>query len=55
MAATRLRFSQLFSNSLQLIGVRSSANVHQSQIRQSHICTKQTKSTRLFAEHDSSK
>lgn len=39
MAATRFRLTQLFSNNLQLIGVRSSTNLHQPNIRQHHICT----------------
>lgn len=57
MAATRLRFTQLFSNNLQLIGVRSSANLHQTNIRQHHICTQQTikyKTSRFFDGSDSS-
>lgn len=51
MAATRFRLPQLFSNNLQLIGVRSSTNYHQPNIRQHHSCTKQLnqyKSSRLF-------
>ncbi|XP_031640281.1 protein tumorous imaginal discs, mitochondrial-like [Contarinia nasturtii] len=55
MAATRFRFTQLFSNNLQLIGVRSSANLHQANIRQYHICTNQTtthKSSRFFGGPD---
>lgn len=57
MAATRFRLTQLFSNNLQLIGVRSSANLHQSNIRQHHICTNQinqVKSSRFFGGNDSS-
>lgn len=56
MAATRFRLSQLFSNNLQLIGVRSSANFHQASSRQHHICTHQTsqyKTSRIFGGHDS--
>lgn len=57
MAATRFRLTQLFSNNLQLIGVRSSANIHQPNIRHHHICTQQSnqyKTSRLFGGHDSS-
>lgn len=56
MAATRFRLTHLFSNNLQLIGVRSSANLHQPKSRQYHICTNQTtqyKSSRLFGGYDS--
>ncbi|XP_055311634.1 protein tumorous imaginal discs, mitochondrial-like isoform X3 [Sitodiplosis mosellana] len=59
MAATRFRLSQLFSNNLQLFGVRSSTtttNLHQPNSRQLHICTHQTsqyKSSRLFGGHGS--
>lgn len=58
MAATRFRLSQLFSNNLQLISVRSSANLHQTNIRQHHVyhrTVNQTKSCRLLAENKPSK